>query len=210
MNFDINSVPATFDMVHAGLTAFGVLFFILFILKKGKSIEVVKTVEIEKIIEVEKPVEKIIEVEKVIEVERIVEKIVEVESKIKTTTPESALQLLALLQSEARFIDFMSEDLTGFDDSEVGAAARVIHEGGQKVLSDYFTLLPIRTEEEESSVTIKEGFNATEVRLTGNVLGTAPFTGTLIHKGWKVTDVSLPKLVDGYDARIVAPAEVEL
>jgi hypothetical protein len=210
MNFDMNSMPATFDIIHAGLAAFGVLFFFLFVLKKGKAVEIEKTVEVAKIVEVETPIEKIIEVEKVIEVEKIVEKIVEVESKIKTATPESALQLLALLQSEARFIDFLREDLTGFNDSDVGAAARVIHEGGQKVLADYFTLSPIRNEDEESSITLTEEFDATEVRLTGNVVGRAPFTGTLIHKGWKVTSISLPKMVDGYDAYVIAPAEVEL
>ena len=37
-----------------------------------------------------------------------------------------------------------------------------------------------------------------------------PFTGTLVHRGWKVTEVSLPKLAEGHDAHIVAPAEVEL
>ncbi|MFT5559290.1 MAG: hypothetical protein ACI9RZ_001768 [Sphingobacteriales bacterium] len=55
-----------------------------------------------------------------------------------------------------------------------------------------------------------EGFNASAVRLTGNVVGNAPFNGTLIHKGWKVSEVKLPKLAVGHDASIVAPAEVEL
>ncbi|GAM58492.1 hypothetical protein JCM19231_3098 [Vibrio ishigakensis] len=44
----------------------------------------------------------------------------------------------------------------------------------------------------------------------GNVTGNAPFNGTLIHKGWKVENITLPKLAENYDAKIIAPAEVEL
>ncbi|OCH12297.1 MULTISPECIES: DUF2760 domain-containing protein [unclassified Aliivibrio] len=210
MNFDLNTIPSTFDLGHIVLFGTSALFALLYATKKGKNVEVEKIVEIEKEKIIEKPVEKIVEIEKIIEVEKIIEKIIEVEPKVKATTPESALQLLSLLQKEARFIDFMQEDLKGFADAEVGAAARVIHDGGQKVLSEYFTLVPVRTEEEESRLSIPAGFNPSEVRLTGNVVGEAPFNGTLIHRGWKVAEVKLPKLADGYDATIVAPAEVEL
>ena len=59
-------------------------------------------------------------------------------------------------------------------------------------------------------MTLPEGFNASEVRLIGNVVGKAPFTGILIHKGWRVTEVKLPKLAEAHDTAIVASAEVEL
>jgi hypothetical protein len=131
-------------------------------------------------------------------------------SQLITTSPDAALQLLALLQQEARFIDFIQEDLLGFSDADVGAAARVVHEGGRKVLQDYFSLAAVRDEQEESRVTLAEGFDATAVRLTGNVIGQPPFTGTLIHRGWRVTEVRLPRLAEGHDAYIIAPAEVEL
>ena len=129
---------------------------------------------------------------------------------LKETGPEAALQLLTLLQQDARFIDFIHEDLTGFSDADVGAAARVVHEGSKKALNNYFEFSPVRSEEEESRITLAEGFNASEVTLTGNVTGRAPFTGTLIHKGWKVTETKLPKVSEGHDTSIVAPAEVEL
>lgn len=129
---------------------------------------------------------------------------------LKTHSPDSALQLLGLLQQEARFVDFLQEDLKGFSDAEVGAAARVVHEGGRKTLQQYFRLQPIRGEEEESRITLPAGFDAAEVRVTGNVVGQPPFTGTLVHRGWRVTEVTLPKLAEGHDARIIAPAEVEL
>ena len=38
-------------------------------------------------------------------------------------------------------------------------------------------------------LTLPEGFDATAVRLTGNVVGKAPFTGSLSHRGWRVEDV---------------------
>ncbi|QUJ69092.1 DUF2760 domain-containing protein [Photobacterium sp. GJ3] len=204
MTVDLSAMPTTIDMGHAWLAALVVILLLLYVTKKGKPVEVEKIVEkeveVEKIVEVEKPVEKIVEVEKIIEVE----------SKLKTAEADAALQLLSLLQKEARFIDFMQEDLKGFADAEIGAAARVVHEGGKKVLDEYFRFVPVRVEEEESRVTLPEGFNAAEVRLTGNVVGSAPFTGTLTHRGWKVTEVKLPKMAEGHDPRILAAAEVEL
>lgn len=208
MNFDLSVFPTTFDLLHVILAATTVIFLLLSL--RTKTIEKVVEKPVEKIVEIEKPVEKIVEVEKVIEVEKVVEKIVEVESKLKTAPTDSALQLLAIFQQEARLIDFLSEDLTDFSDEEVGAAARVIHTGGQKVLADHVTLSQIRSEEEESRITIEDGFNAQEIRLTGNVSGQAPFTGTLIHKGWKADSITLPKLSENYDANVLAPAEVEL
>ncbi|MEH6626880.1 MAG: DUF2760 domain-containing protein [Motiliproteus sp.] len=131
-------------------------------------------------------------------------------SVLKDAIPESALQLLSLLQQDARFLDFVHEDLSSYSDADIGAAARVVHEGSKKTVAGYFTLSPIRTEEEESRLTLESGFDASEVRLTGNVVGSAPFTGTLVHRGWKATEVRLPQLAKGHDVRILAPAEVEL
>ncbi|WP_165311304.1 DUF2760 domain-containing protein [Vibrio ziniensis] len=210
MNFDLNAIPTTFDMLHAGLAASSVLLLLIAVSRKSKVIEKVIEKPVEKIVEVEKPVEKIVEVEKVVEVEKIVEKVVEVESKLATANTDSAMQLLSLFQQEARLIDFLKEDVAGFSDEEVGAAARVIHAGGQKVLKEYVALSPVRSEEEETRITLQEGFNAQQVRLIGNVSGSAPFTGTLIHKGWKADSMTLPKLAENYDASIIAPAEVEL
>ncbi|WP_199194443.1 DUF2760 domain-containing protein [Photobacterium sp. GB-50] len=222
MHVDLSAVPTTIDMGHAWLGALVLILLVMYLTKKGKPVEVEKIIEkeieVEKIVEVEKPVEKIVEkiiekpVEKIVEVEKVVEKIVEVEvePKLKTSTPDAALQLLSLLQQEARFIDFMQEDLKGYADADIGAAARVIHEGGHKVLNEYFSFAPVRTEEEETRITLPQGFSASEVRLTGNVVGEAPFNGTLIHRGWKVTEVKLPKLAEGHDAHIIAAAEVEL
>lgn len=131
-------------------------------------------------------------------------------SPLRAPTPDSALQLLNLFQREARLIDFAHENLGAYSDADIGAAARVVHEGCARVLREHFTIEPVRTEAEGSRVTLAEGFDAASVRLTGNVVGQAPFTGTLSHRGWRAAKVTLPQLADSHDARVLAPAEVEL
>jgi hypothetical protein len=129
---------------------------------------------------------------------------------IHEAVPDAALQLLGLLQREARFIDFVQEDVAAYADADVGAAARVVHEGCRKVLRDNFTISPIRDEAEGSRVTLPEGFDAAAIRVTGKVVGQPPFHGSITHRGWRVVDTRLPKLAGSHDLRIVASAEVEL
>ncbi|MET3134166.1 hypothetical protein AAKU55_004461 [Oxalobacteraceae bacterium GrIS 1.11] len=123
---------------------------------------------------------------------------------------EAALQLLSLLQREARLIDFTQENLSAYADADIGAAARVVHEGCGKVLREHFTIEAVRAEAEGSRIVLEEGFDAAAVRLTGNVVGGAPFRGSLSHRGWRASGVRLPKLSASHDATILAPAEVEL
>ncbi|MES2535907.1 MAG: DUF2760 domain-containing protein [Pseudomonadota bacterium] len=129
---------------------------------------------------------------------------------LKDVSPDAALQLLSLLQREGRLIDFTRENLANYTDADIGAAARVVHEGCSKVLREHFTIEPVRQESEGSRVTLPEGFDAASVRLTGNVVGAAPFSGNISHRGWRATEVRLPRLADTHDATVLAPAEVEL
>jgi hypothetical protein len=129
---------------------------------------------------------------------------------LKELSPDAALQLLSMLQREARLIDFIMEDLSAYSDAEIGTAARVVHEGCRKVVDAHFSIEPVRAETEGARITLNEGFDAAAIRLTGNVAGKAPFHGSLSHRGWRVTDVRLPKLTAGHDASVLAPAEVEL
>jgi hypothetical protein len=129
---------------------------------------------------------------------------------LRAPTPDAALQLLSLLQREARLVDFVNENITAYADADIGAAARVVHEGCARVLREHFTIEPVRVEAEGSRVTLDEGFDASAVRLTGNVVGKPPFKGALSHRGWRATGVRLPQLAEGHDATILAPAEVEL
>jgi hypothetical protein len=129
---------------------------------------------------------------------------------LREATPEAALQLLGLLQRNARLIDFVEEDIANYSDADIGAAARLVHEGCRATLREHFTIRPVRDEVEGSRVTIAEGFDATAIRLTGNVVGKPPFSGSVSHRGWRVTDVRLPKLTQSHDSSVLAPAEVEL
>lgn len=129
---------------------------------------------------------------------------------MREAAPEAALQLLGLLQREARFIDFIQEDVAAYQDADIGVAARVVHEGCRKVLRDNFAISPVRDEAEGSRITLPEGFDAAAIRVTGNVVGQPPFTGSITHRGWRVVETRLPKLADGHELRVIAPAEVEL
>jgi hypothetical protein len=129
---------------------------------------------------------------------------------LREAPPDGALQLLGLLQREARFIDFIQEDVAAYADADVGAAARVVHDGCRKVLRDNFTISPVRDEAEGSRITLPEGFDAAAIRITGNVVGHPPFHGSITHRGWRVDETRLPKLTGSHELRIVAPAEVEL
>ncbi len=130
--------------------------------------------------------------------------------KLREYSPDAALQLLALLQREGRFVDFLEEDMSSFSDADIGAAARVVHDGCKKALREHIALEPVRREDEGTKVTLEKGFDAASVRLVGNVVGEAPFTGTLRHRGWRATDVKLASMAEGHDARVIAAAEVEL
>lgn len=132
--------------------------------------------------------------------------------KVDTTalTEGAAIRVLFLLQSEGRLLDFLSEDIEGYADADIGAAVRDVHRGLKKALVDHLPVVPVRSEEEESRITVPAGFDPHQFRLVGQVVGEPPFSGTLKHRGWKVTKVNLPRVPEG-DARfIVVPAEVEL
>ena len=107
---------------------------------------------------------------------------------LREAEPNAALQLLGLLQQEGRFIDFLKEDVTAYTDADVGAAARVLHQGCSKTLRDHFNIEPVRGETEGTRITLAAGFDATAVRLTGNLVGQAPYTGNLNHRGRRVTE----------------------
>ena len=122
----------------------------------------------------------------------------------------SGLFLLSMLQREGRFVDFVQEDVAGFSDEQVGAAARVVHDGCRKVVKQYLAIEPVLAQEEGATVDVPAGFDANRIRLTGNVAGTGPFKGALKHHGWAAKNVTLPAPPAALDPKILAPAEVEL
>jgi Domain of unknown function (DUF2760) len=124
--------------------------------------------------------------------------------------PVSGLWLLGVLQREGRLLDFLQQNVSSFSDEEVGAAARVVHDGCRKVIQQYFEISPAAREQEGATVSLPAGFDPQRWRLTGNVSGQPPFRGTLRHPGWVVQAVRPPTLSESLDEKVIAPAEVEI
>ncbi len=122
------------------------------------------------------------------------------------------VNFLAVLQERGRFVDFLMDDIAGYSDAQVGAAGRVLHGGCKAVLLEHFGIRPMREEGEGSPVTVPTGYAPDDYRLVGKISGEAPFTGTLVHHGWRVEWVKLPRLLRASPDRLpaIAPAEVEL
>ena len=111
-------------------------------------------------------------------------------------SPDRAVQVLALLQREGRFIDFVREDLAAYSDAQIGAAARDVHAGCRRVLERYVTLESILAGREGEPITVGQDqkIDPAALHLVGNVTGQPPFRGTLLHPGWRAVRVDLPPL----------------
>ncbi|MGP0001953.1 MAG: DUF2760 domain-containing protein [Acetobacteraceae bacterium] len=122
------------------------------------------------------------------------------------------VHFLAMLQEKGRLVDFVMDDINAYSDAQVGAAARVVHAGCRGVLQEHFMIDPVRPEQEGSTVQVPAGYSAGEYRLVGKIAGSAPFSGVLVHRGWKTGMVKLPQLLRGAADPLpaIAPAEVEV
>jgi hypothetical protein len=116
---------------------------------------------------------------------------------------------LAELQKEGRLIDFLEEDLSEYEDDEIGSSVRTIHEGCKRALEKICDREKVVDQEEESAVRVNRDYDANAMKLTGRVSDMFPLKGQLVHPGWKVTEMRLPVRPEG--ARpVLAPAEVEI
>ncbi len=126
------------------------------------------------------------------------------------TQRSDALTLLAALQREARFVDFLKEPLDGFSDAQVGAVARDVHRECGKVVERWFGIVPITDQEEGSTLELPEGYDPNRYRVVGQTASGAPIRGRLVHHGWEATRVETPVWTGSADsARVIAPVEVE-
>ena len=123
---------------------------------------------------------------------------------------DGALQLLGILQRDARILDFFMEDIAAYSDEQVGGAAREVHEKTRETLVRHFAPAPV-IDAVEGSVANPPEPNPALVKYVGNVPASGkPPAGTLRHKGWKATAVSLPTLNTRQDLAVLAPAEIEV
>jgi len=129
----------------------------------------------------------------------------------KPPKPSGApLRMLALLQAEARLVDFLMEDIGGAADAQIGQAVREIHKKAQAALKQHATIEPVLGGTEGDTATVPAGFDPSAVRVVGNVTGQPPFTGQINHPGWRVKDLKLAAPPEGADEFVLQPAEVQI
>ena len=177
-------------------TAIKVFFTVLFDREKAKSLETLLLEHLPEPLAKEKKAD-------------ICEESVKV-SPEKQVQQSEAVTLLAALQREARLIDFFKENLDQYDDAQIGAAARSVHDQSAIVLDRFFAIEPLRTEAESSTLEITD-VDAAVIQFTGNVPENPPYRGQLTHHGWKATKCELPKWNGSKEtAFVIAPAEIEI
>ena len=124
-------------------------------------------------------------------------------------TADGALQMLAILQRDARLVDFIMEDIAPYSDDQVGAAVRTLHDQCRESLTRYLTLQPV-IDGVEGTPTRAPSADPSVVKFIGNVPAGTPSGGTLRHKGWRAVKVDLPAVNPRQDSTVVAPAEIEI
>lgn len=135
---------------------------------------------------------------------------------VKTAAPpkpqagpaDGAVQILAILQRDARLVDFLMEDISGYSDDQVGAAVRDVQAQSRQSIGRYLRLEPVIDGVEGDFTKIAGATAVDSIKLIGNVpaSGKAP-GGLLRHKGWKAAQVDLPSAAP---TMILAPAEIEV
>jgi hypothetical protein len=127
------------------------------------------------------------------------------------STRSDALTLLSVLQREARLIDFLKEEIGGYDDAQIGAAVRDVHRDAGATLERLFALRPLMDQAEGAEIVLTGTPDTNRVRLVGNVGGQTPGRGRLQHAGWQATKQEIPQYTGQPTAALViAPAEVEV
>jgi hypothetical protein len=126
-------------------------------------------------------------------------------------TSDGALQMLGILQRDARLIDFIMEDISTYSDDQVGAAIRNLHEECRKTLDRYVTLAPVVDSIEGAPVKLDSKPDPSKWKLLGNVPADGRASGGVLrHRGWRAEKVDLPAITPSQNPSILAPAEVEI
>lgn len=120
------------------------------------------------------------------------------------------LHLVTVLQKEGRLLDFFSENLAQYDDGQIGAAVRNIHDNCKKALDKYLAPHAVLDQNEGDEISVDKGFDPNALKLVGNVTGQPPFKGIVRHRGWRAMKIDMPTLSGQQDPWIIAPAEIEI
>jgi len=122
---------------------------------------------------------------------------------------DGALQILGIMQRDARLIDFLMEDISAYSDDQIGAAVRELHDQCRDSISRYVTLSPV-IDGVEGTFAKAPANDPNLVKFVGNVPAKPPAGGTLRHKGWRAAKIDLPAVAGKQDPSIIAPAEIEI
>lgn len=135
----------------------------------------------------------------------------------REATDTAVLQFLRSLQERGRLLDFAMAEIHRMPDAQVGAAARVVHQGIKAVLQDYFDIQPISQESEGSVIAVpNDGAAHAKFRLLSRENGASAalphHRGRLLHRGWEARTIRLPQSMPhaAGSARIIAPAEIDM
>lgn len=129
----------------------------------------------------------------------------------KNAAEAEVIAVLASLQSKGRLVDFLMDDISKYSDAQVGAAARVVHQGCKAAFGEMFTVEPVSAEAEGSVVTVPDN-PGDAYRFTGAACGGLQQSGKLVHKGWKASKVNLPRVLNVEEGTLptIAPAQIEV
>jgi Domain of unknown function (DUF2760) len=131
---------------------------------------------------------------------------------VKVNVSDGALQILSILQRDSRLLDFLMEDISGYEDDQVGAAVRTLHADSKATLLRHLTLTPVidGVEGTYQKLDATKAPDPNRIKLIGNVPANGKVPGgTLRHRGWQVSSVQLPPL-GRQDVTVIAPAELEV
>jgi hypothetical protein len=132
--------------------------------------------------------------------------------QVKAKTSDGALQILSILQRDSRLIDFLMEDITAYEDEQIGAAVRSLHADSKATLARHLTLVPVidGVEGTYQKLDATKAPDPNRIKLIGNVPASGKVPGgTLRHRGWKISAVDLPA-IGKQDISVIAPAELEV
>ncbi|MCU1291602.1 MAG: hypothetical protein JWP08_452 [Bryobacterales bacterium] len=130
--------------------------------------------------------------------------------KIKVS--DGALQILGILQRDARLIDFLMEDIGSYADDQIGAAVRTVHSDSRAALVRHVTLAPVIDSVEGTfhKLDASKAPDPNRIKLIGNVPASGKVAGgTLRHRGWFASSITLPVL-GKQDPATLFPAEIEV
>ena len=136
------------------------------------------------------------------------------ERRSALTGRSEAVELIATLQRDARFVDFVKENLADCDDATVGGVARRVQERVAESLERWFAIRPLAgaCEGDLVELDLENAKNTARVRTSGELSnGDGLVHGRLEHCGWIATKNN-PPIWSGEeeDALILAPMELSL